>query len=65
MEPFATIRAAPLRFLFGVAGIALVVVTLTLVLLPAHFGLWMGSQAGFQGAAYLWLYQSGRRKIKG
>ncbi len=64
MEPFSTIRRAPVRFLFGVAIIALGVILLTVLLYDRSFGLWIGTQAGFQGAGYMVLYRFLRRTVR-
>ena len=61
-EPFASIHAAPGRFVLGFIVIALVVVGLAALLIERNFGLWLGLQAGFQGAAYMWLLKSCRAK---
>ena len=62
MEPFRTIRRAPLTFFGGIVLIAGGVVLLTVVLYDRHFGLWLGTQAGFQGAGYLILFRLLRKK---
>ena len=64
MEPFSTIRRAPVRFLCGVAIIALGVILLGVLLYDRSVGLWIGTQAGFQGAGYLILYRYLRIKVQ-
>ena len=61
-EPLATIRHAPGLFLGGFVVIALVVIALRILLYENHFGLLIGLSAGFQGAAYLWLYRLCQRR---
>ena len=48
--------------MLGFIVIALVVVGLAALLIDRNFGLWLGLQAGFQGAAYMWLLKSCRAK---
>ncbi len=57
MEPFATLRRAPVTFVLGFGFIALGVILLTVLLYDRSFELWFGTQAGFQGAGYLILYR--------
>lgn len=57
MEPFATIRRAPVTFVLGFCLIALGVILLAVLLYDRSFELWLGTQAGFQGGAYLILYR--------
>ena len=61
-EPFASVHAAPGRFVLGFGAISLVMVGLAVLLIERNFGLWLGLQAGFQGAAYMWLLKSCRAK---
>lgn len=61
-EPFASIRNAPGRLVVGFGVIALGVIALTALVYERNFGLWLGLQAGFQGAAYLWLLRLCRAK---
>ena len=57
MEPFSTLRRAPGTFLLGLGIIALGVILLAVFLHDRNFELWVGTQAGFQGAGYLVLYR--------
>ena len=50
IEPFISIRRAPMRFLSGIAVIAAGVVLLAFLLAERNFGLFLGIQAGWQGA---------------
>jgi len=53
LRVWTAIRAAPALFASGVAVIALGVILITVLLYESNFGLWIGTQAGFQGAGYL------------
>ena len=64
MEPFSTIRRAPVRFLCGVAIIALGVILLGVLLLDRSYGLFIGTQAVFQGAGYMILYRYLQKKVQ-
>ncbi len=64
MEPFSTIRRAPIRFLCGVAIIVLGVFLLWVLLYDRSVGLWIGTQAGFQGAGYMILLRYLRKKVQ-
>ncbi|MDE2976644.1 MAG: hypothetical protein OXU63_03880 [Acidobacteriota bacterium] len=61
-EPFASIRNAPGRFVIGSILIVLSVVGITVLVYERNFELWLGLQAGFQGAAYMWLLKTCREK---
>ncbi len=64
MELFSTIRRAPVRFLCGVAIIVLGVFLLWVLLYDRSVGLWIGTQAGFQGAGYMILLRYLRKKVQ-
>jgi hypothetical protein len=55
-EPFATIRAFPRRFAWGIPLVFLVSIGAGLVLVPRSLSLAIAVQLGLQTVGLLWLY---------
>ncbi len=54
----------PEHFRCGVAVIVLCVFLLSALLVERNYGLWIGTQAGFQGGAHLILYRLCHRRAQ-
>ena len=64
METFRTIKQLPGHFLVGIALILLVVFAIYKLLGDRNFNLCIGLIIGFQGGAYLILYELALRKLE-
>ncbi len=64
METFRTIKQLPGHFLVGIALILLVVFAIYVLLGDRNFNLCIGLIIGFQGGAYLILFESAFRKLE-